>query len=185
MKYLLFIILGVFSTTLLGYSDVVNRPEQLSKVMKSFGSPVPLTKLLNIATAASDTSAKCGLPVVTLLAVAFAESSWREDPPNSHDVGIMQFNTSTIKQLKLNPKRLKKDVKYSLRAGCNLILENKEKYSKTRSYWLGIYHAGTKFNEPAVVIRAKKYDAKIKKISKMIISKYHSQYDWKIAKAGN
>lgn len=111
----------------------------------------------------------CKVSWITLLGVALQESSLDKNAQSkTKDYGIMQINSHTISRLKLNKKRLLKDVAYSFYAGCYVLTKNKEKYSKTRPYWVGIYNSGVMFNNPKVLAHAKSYDNKIKRHVRLI-----------------
>lgn len=118
---------------------------------------------------------ECKIPAITLLSIAFKESSLNKGSYNkiTKDFGLMQINVKMINAMHLNKSRLLRDVKYNIAAGCEILTYNKTKFSKKRNYWVGIYNSGTKFSSAKVVKRARSYSSDIKLLTIHINEQYN------------
>lgn len=171
---LLMICLSLISQTAKS-SEFKRSNKDLEKLISILNPKLPNSEIKSIASGltalARDNS--CEVPLLVVLSIAYKESGLDRHAYNqdTKDHGIMQINEKTIQRLQIDKKRLTKDVYYSFKVGCYLLTENKQKYSKRRPYWLGIYNAGTRLTDSRIVDKAKKYDISLKKIIKMVEKK--------------
>ncbi len=109
--------------------------------------------------------ADCQIPWEILGSIAFHESSLGLHTENtrSGDHSLMQINVRTIRRLRLDEARLKRDVSYAVQVSCRVLRSNRDAYADHRPYWLGVYRSGTRFSNPAIIRNARSY-------SRMILS---------------
>jgi len=74
----------------------------------------------------------------------------------SYDYGIMQINERTIKRLRLDPVRVRRDTSYAVQSACRIVRANYELYAHL-PYWIGIYRSGTALWKPSIVRNAQSY----------------------------
>jgi hypothetical protein len=100
----------------------------------------------------------CQIPWQILVSIAFHESSigLYTENEKSFDYGIMQINERTIRRLKLDFARVRKDSLYSITASCRIVRSNYEAYAHL-PYWIGIYRSGTALWKPSIVRNAESY----------------------------
>lgn len=179
-----------FVTILFASTSIPSEPnqvEQIAAIIDDFALPISRRQTNDIAHALVQVrkNAKCEISWDVLLAVAMQESKLnhkavrvnrRNGKVLSRDHGLMQFNDYTIRHRRLDKSRLNRDVLYSINAACELLTENKRKFSRRHKHWVGIYNAGTNFKNPDVKSRTIKYTKQISKLTVTIRQKYKKIY---------
>ncbi len=173
IKHSLTIMLLLTTVSTVSESSERDPIRDLEMIIQILQPKLTSTRTRNLAkhlTQVSKENQHHGISTQLLLAVAMRETSLLKEHyiSRTKDVGLMQISPKMIKAKGYDRKRLLKDDLYSLRTGTEILVFNKRNYSKKFKHWIGVYNAGTAFNNPKRVAIAVQYHNDVLKSIKKI-----------------